>query len=87
MSRRPTGRGIIVTVVGAVIFLAAGTTQAGWLFVMAMGALGTVLGSAFVPHRLKSLWVGREIHLRTDLLQRPRDGERIPRIVIDDSHL
>jgi uncharacterized protein (DUF58 family) len=61
MSRRPTGRGIIVTVVGAVIFLAAATTQAGWLFVMAVGALGAVLGSAFMPHRLKSIWVEREI--------------------------
>jgi uncharacterized protein (DUF58 family) len=61
MSRRPTGRGIIVTVVGAVILLAAATTQAGWLFVMAVGALGTVLASAFVPHRLKALWIEREI--------------------------
>src|SRR5215204_2322682 len=37
--------------------------------------------------RAHPLWIGREIHLRTDLLQRPRDGERIPRIVIDDRYV
>jgi uncharacterized protein (DUF58 family) len=61
MSRRPTGRGIIITFVGAVILIAAATAQAGWLFVMAVGALGAVLGSAFVPHRLRSIWVERDI--------------------------
>src|SRR5919112_2407958 len=30
------------------------------------------------------LRIGREIHPRTDLLQRPGDGERIARIVVDD---
>src|SRR5829696_5051155 len=37
--------------------------------------------------RAHSLRIGREIHLRTDLLQRPRDGECIPRIVIDDRYV
>src|ERR687897_913427 len=32
-------------------------------------------------------WIGCEIHLRTDLLQRPRDGECIPCIVIDDRYV
>src|SRR5215213_2887609 len=41
-----------------------------------------------LPDRTASpLLIGREIHLRTDLLQRPRDGERIPRIVIDDRYV
>jgi uncharacterized protein (DUF58 family) len=60
MSRRPTGRGIIVSVVGAVLLLvAAATAQTGWLFVVAVAVLGTVLGCVFVPHRLTSLWVER----------------------------
>ncbi|MGH2788164.1 MAG: DUF58 domain-containing protein [Actinomycetota bacterium] len=64
MSRRPTGRGIVVTTVGAMILLAAASAQAGWLFVIAVGVLGAVLGSAFVPHRLSSLWIERQIPSR-----------------------
>ena len=40
-----------------------------------------------LQQRAHPVRIGREIHLRTHLLQRPHDGERIPRIVIDDSHL
>lgn len=62
--RRPTKRAVVITLIGVILVLAGATAQAGWLFVLAAGVLGTVLGSFVVHHRLGALEVERSVPRR-----------------------
>lgn len=52
MKRRLTKRAFIVGLVAGLLFLAGTTAQASWLFVIAAGVLGVVVGSMFIRHGL-----------------------------------
>ena len=65
MKRAPTRRALIVAGIGGLLVLAGATAQAGWLFVLAAGVLGLVVGSFVVRHRLRSVRVERSVPLRT----------------------
>ena len=59
MRRRLTKRAFIVGLVAGLLFLAGTTAQASWLFVIAAGVLGVVVGSLFSRHRLGEAVVER----------------------------
>lgn len=59
MRRRLTKRAFIVGLVAGLLFLAGTTAQASWLFVIAAGVLGVVVGSLFSRHRLADALVER----------------------------
>lgn len=59
MRRVPTRRALVVAGAGGLLVLAGITAQAGWLFVLAAGALGLVAGSLVVRHRLGAVEVSR----------------------------
>lgn len=52
MKRRPTRRAFLIIFVGLLLFGAAATAQAGWLFVLSAGTLGFLVGSLFVARGL-----------------------------------
>jgi uncharacterized protein (DUF58 family) len=52
MKRRPTRRALVVVLVGLLLFGAGATAQAGWLFVLAAGTVGFLVGSMFVARGL-----------------------------------
>jgi uncharacterized protein (DUF58 family) len=64
MRRLPTRRGLTIVLVALLLFGAATTAQAGWLFVLAAGALGLVVGSLLVRHHLSAASVERSIPRR-----------------------
>jgi uncharacterized protein (DUF58 family) len=59
------------------MFLAASTAQAGWLFVLAAGVLGLVVGSLFVRHRLSQAEISRSVPARTRVGDEVRVGLEI----------
>jgi uncharacterized protein (DUF58 family) len=59
MSRRPTGKAVVVVAIGALVILVGAAGHVGWLFVIAAGVEGLVFGSLFIPHRLSSAVVSR----------------------------
>jgi uncharacterized protein (DUF58 family) len=59
VKRRISKRTISITLVAGLLFLAATTAQAGWLFVIAASVLGLVAGSLFVRHHLSKLMIVR----------------------------
>src|SRR5918996_921512 len=64
MRRLPTRRAVIIALVALVLFLAATTAQAGWLFVLAAGVLGLVVGSFLVRPPLSVAGVERWVPCR-----------------------
>jgi uncharacterized protein (DUF58 family) len=54
MKRRPTRRALVVVLVGFLLFGAGVTAQAGWLFVLAAGTVGFLIGSLFVARGLSA---------------------------------
>lgn len=59
MKRRLSKRAFVVSLVAGLLFLAGTTAQASWLFVLAAGVLGLVVGSLFFTHNLKQAEVAR----------------------------
>jgi uncharacterized protein (DUF58 family) len=64
MRRLPTRRGLTIVLVALLLFGAATTAQAGWLFVLAAGVLGLVVGSLLVRHYLSVASVERSVPRR-----------------------
>jgi uncharacterized protein (DUF58 family) len=91
--RRPTKRALIIALIGVILVLAGATAQAGWLFVLAAGVLGTVLGSFVVHHRLGALEVERTVprrarvddDVRVGLTVRNGAKVRSPLLFIEDT--
>ena len=59
MKRRLTKRAFIVALVSGLLFIAGSTAQASWLFVIAAGVLGLVVGSLFIRHHLNAATIER----------------------------
>ena len=70
--RRPTKRGLTLLLGSFALLLAAGTAQAGWLYVIAAGTLGLLASSLVAPHRLRGL------ELRLALPRRAQVGDPTP---------
>src|ERR671919_1631073 len=64
MRRLPTRRAMIIALVALMLFFAATTSQAGWLFVLAAGVLGLVVGSFLVRPPLSVAGVERSVPRR-----------------------
>ena len=62
---RPTRRALIISGAGVMLFMAASTAQAGWLFVLSAGVLGLVAASLLTRHNLSSAEVERIAPRRT----------------------
>jgi uncharacterized protein (DUF58 family) len=68
-------RAVSAVLIGGALILAGTTAQAGWLFVLAAGVLGVVVGSFMLLPRLRGAEVSR------DLPRRVRLGEEVPVVV------
>ena len=77
MRRRLTKRAFIVGLVAGLIFLAGVTAQASWLFVIAAGVLGVVVGSFFSRHNLKQAEVTRTTPRRARVGDEVRVGLQV----------
>ncbi|HVL63884.1 MAG TPA: DUF58 domain-containing protein, partial [Actinomycetota bacterium] len=94
MKRRVTRRGFTIAAIAGLLFLAATTAQAGWLYVLSAGVLGLVVASLFVRHRLRSVEVvrtmprrvrqGDDIHVALEIRNPAR--YRTPLMRIEDVH-
>ncbi|HWC15242.1 MAG TPA: DUF58 domain-containing protein [Actinomycetota bacterium] len=92
MTRFPTRRAAVVAGAGTLLILAGVTAQAGWLFVLAAGALGLVGGSLVVRHRLGSVEVERAAPRRVRVGDevsagfslRNRSSSSVPMFVVSD---
>jgi uncharacterized protein (DUF58 family) len=92
MKRRPTRRAFVLVGIGGLLILAGASAQAGWLFVLAAGVLGLVVGSFVVRPRLAGLEVTRTVPRRArvgdsmeaGLLVRNGTDHSIPLFTIDD---
>jgi uncharacterized protein (DUF58 family) len=65
MNRRPTRRAFVILGIGVLLMIAGATAQAGWLFVLAAGVLGLVVGSFLLRHRLRAIEVERSVPYRS----------------------
>ena len=52
MKWRPTRRAVVIVMIAGLLFGAGATAQAGWLFVLAAGTMGFLVGSFFVARGL-----------------------------------
>lgn len=93
MKRKIGKRTISVILVAGLLFLAASTAQAGWLFVIAASVLGLVVGSFFVRHHLSGLTVVRSAPRRARVGDDIRvgvtvtnPGRRSPLMRVEDRH-
>src|SRR5918996_6284842 len=77
MRRLPTRRAVIVALVALMLFFAATTAQAGWLFVLAAGVLGLVVGSFLVRPPLSVAGVERWAPRRVRVGDEVRVGLRV----------
>lgn len=77
MRRRLTKRAFIVCLVAGLLFLAGTTAQASWLFVIAAGVLGVVVGSLFSRHGLKQAEIERTAPRRARVADDVRVGIRL----------
>src|SRR5919106_138014 len=77
MRRLPTRRALIVALVALVLFFAATTAQAGWLFVLAAGVLGLVVGSFLVRPSLSVAGIERSVPRRVRVGDEIRVGLRV----------
>jgi len=93
MKRRLTKRAFIVGLVSGLLFLAGTTAQASWLFVIAAGVLGVVVGSLFSRHSLGQAELERTVPRRARVGDDVRVGLRVrnggrrplPLLRLDDS--
>ena len=94
MTRRIHPRAVAVALVGGVLFIAASTAQAGWLFVLSAGVLGIIVGSLVVRQNLKLAVVDRSTPARTRVGDTVRVGlsirnngkKRLPMMRVTDRH-
>src|ERR671919_632011 len=77
MRRLPTRRAMIIALVALMLFFAATTAQAGWLFVLAAGVLGLVVGSFLVRPPLSASEVERSVPRRVRVGDEVRVGLRV----------
>lgn len=92
MKRRLTKRAFIVALVSGLLFLAGTTAQASWLFVIAAGVFGLVLGSLFMRHHLANARVERSAPRRARVGDEIRVGlnvtntgrKKLPLMRLDD---
>lgn len=92
MRRRLTKRAFTVALISGLLFLAGTTAQASWLFVIAAGVFGLVLGSLFMRHHLRDAEVERSVPRRTrvgdevrvGLTVRNRGKKALPLMRMDD---
>ncbi|HYI43918.1 MAG TPA: DUF58 domain-containing protein [Actinomycetota bacterium] len=61
MRRRLSPRALTIAASGGILFVAGSTAQAGWLFVLAAGVFGLVVGSLFVRQHLSGADVQRTV--------------------------
>jgi uncharacterized protein (DUF58 family) len=81
--------------VAALLFLAASTAQAGWLFVIAAAVLGLVVGSFFVRHSLSKLTITRAVprrarvgdDIRVGLIVNNSGTRHSPLLRLEDRHV
>ena len=71
-TRRVSRRALSAVLIGGALILAGTTAQAGWLFLLAAGVLGAVVGSFVLLPRLQGAEISR------DLPRRVRVGEAVP---------
>ena len=74
MKRRLATRAFIVSGAGALLFLAAATAQAGWMFVLAAGVLGLVAGSVLIRQNLGAFEIERTVPIRARVGDEVRVG-------------
>ena len=74
MRRRLSSRAFAITAAGGLLFLAGTTAQAGWLFVLAAGVIGLVVGSVLVRQNLNAASVERSTPARTRVGDQVRVG-------------
>ena len=94
MKRRLGRKALSVGGSAVLLFLAASTAQAGWLFVLAAGVFGLVAGSLGVRHNLRGLEVERSVarrarvgdELRVGLTVRNPAGRPSPPMRMEDRH-
>ena len=94
MKRRLTKRAVIVVLVSGLLFIAGSTAQASWLFVIAAGVLGLVVGSLFIRHNLKAAGVERTAPRRVRVGDEVRVGvmvsnagtKPVPLLRLSDHH-
>ena len=94
MKRRLGRKAFSVGGSAVLLFLAASTAQAGWLFVLAAGVLGLVAGSLGVRHNLNGLEVERSVarrarvgdELRVGITIRNPRGRPSPPLRLEDRH-
>src|SRR5918999_3583180 len=77
MRRLPTRRALIIALVALVLFMAATTAQAGWLFVLAAGVLGLVVGSFLVRPPLSVAGIERSVPRRVRVGDEVRVGLQV----------
>lgn len=94
MKRRLTRRAFIVALVSGLLFIAGSTAQASWLFVIAAGVLGLVVGSLFTRHNLRTATVERSAPRRVRVADQVRVGlivgnsgkRTLPLLRVEDRH-
>ena len=94
MRRRLGRKALSVGGSAVLLFLAASTAQAGWLFVLAAGVLGLVAGSLGVRHNLNGLEIDRSVARRARVGDELRLGITIrnpgrrpsPPLRLEDKH-
>lgn len=77
MKRRLTKRAFIVALVSGLLFIAGSTAQASWLFVIAAGVLGLVVGSLFIRHNLAAAAIERTAPRRVRVGDEVRVGLQV----------
>ena len=77
MRRSPTKRAFVIAGIGLLLILVGTTAQAGWLYVLAAGVLGLVVGSFFTAHRLRRVEVFRSTPRRMRVGDDVRVGIRL----------
>ena len=94
MKRRLGRKALSVAGSALLLFLAASTAQAGWLFVLAAGVLGLVVGSLVVRHNLRNLVLERAVarrarvgdELRVGITVRNPADRPSPPLRLEDRH-
>lgn len=77
LRRRPTPRAFAILAAGGLLFMAGTTAQAGWLFVLAAGVVGLILGSVAVRQNLDGAAVERTVPVRARVGDEVRVGLRV----------
>ena len=93
MKRRPTRRALVIVLIAGLLFGAGATAQAGWLFLLAAGTMGFLVGSLFVARNLNAALershpptarVGDDVRVTLTV---KNDGRRaLPFMRVEDKH-